>query len=56
MLINATQTFLGNKLLNQWGEMEKSDVCDFHSTFDNLASEILTEINFFKVSSSLKAC
>lgn len=38
MLINATQMFLGNTLLNHWGEMEKSDVPDFHSTSDNLAS------------------
>lgn len=38
MLINATQMFPGNNLPNQWGEMEKSDVPDFHSTFDNLAS------------------
>lgn len=38
MLINATQKFLGDNLLNQWGEMEKSDVPDFYSIFDNLAS------------------
>lgn len=36
MLINATQMFLGNNLVNQWGETEKSDGPNFHSTFDNL--------------------
>lgn len=29
MFTNATQAFLYNKLLNQQGEMGKTDMCDF---------------------------